>query len=76
MGIYNGNTDNLKEDFELLKPTAICAVPRIFQRIYEDINTQLNKEPEIIKKIFNKALDIKLKDYKETGILKNILFEN
>ena len=50
MGIYNGNTDNLKEDFELLKPTAICAVPRIFQRIYEGIDTQLNKESEIIQK--------------------------
>ena len=76
VGIYNGNAGNLKEDFELLKPTAICAVPRIFQRIYEGINAQLNKENEIIKKIFNKALEIKLKDYNETGILKNILFDN
>ena len=33
VGIYNGNAGNLQEDFELLRPTAICAVPRIFQRI-------------------------------------------
>ena len=76
VGIYNGNAGNLKEDFELLRPTAICAVPRIFQRIYEGINNQLKNESTIVRKIFNKAMDIKIKDYNETGILKNILFDN
>ena len=76
VGIYNGNAANLVEDFQILKPTAICAVPRIFQRIFDGINSNLKKRPFIVKKLFKKAMDIKIKDYNETGILKNILFDN
>ena len=76
VGIYNGNAAKLTEDFELLRPTAICAVPRIFQRIYDAINSKLKEKPFFIRKLFEKALSIKIKDYNETGILKNILFDN
>ncbi len=76
VGIYNGNAGKLQEDFEILKPTAICAVPRIFQRIYEGINNKLKKESSIKRKIFEQALKIKIKDYNQTGILKNILLDN
>ena len=76
VGIYNGNAAKLQEDFELLHPTAICAVPRIFQRIYDGINSKLKNGPSLIKKIFDKAIKIKMKDYNETGILKNILLDN
>ena len=76
VGIYNGNAGNLQEDFEILKPTAICAVPRIFQRIYDGINAKLKERPYFVRKIFQKAMNIKIKDYNETGILQNILFDN
>ena len=75
-GIYNGNAANLQEDFEILRPTAICAVPRIFQRIYDGINAQLKKRSFLVRKLFEKAMSIKIKDYNETGILKNALFDN
>jgi len=75
-GIYNGNAAKLQEDFEILRPTAICAVPRIFQRIYDGINAQLKKKPFFVRKLFEKAMSIKIKDYNETGILKNVLFDN
>ena len=76
VGIYNGNAGRLVEDFEILRPTAICAVPRIFQRIYEAINNKLKHESCLIRKIFDKAMKIKIKDYNETGILNNILLDN
>ena len=76
VGIYNGNAANLQEDLQILKPTAICAVPRIFQRIYDGINAKLKDRPYIVRKLFQKAMDIKIKDYNETGILKNILLDN
>ena len=76
VGIYNGNAAKLQEDFEILHPTAICAVPRIFQRIYEGIQSKLKKEPLIVRKIFDIGMKIKIKEYNETGILKNILFDN
>ena len=37
IGIYNGSAAKLLEDFQILKPTVLCAVPRIFQRIYDAI---------------------------------------
>jgi long-chain acyl-CoA synthetase len=76
VGIYNGNAAKLEEDFKLLRPTAICAVPRIFQRIFDGINARLKKEPFMVRKLFEKAINIKINDYNKTGILKNVLFDN
>ena len=76
VGIYNGNIAKLQEDFEILRPSGICAVPRVFQKIYDGINSELNKKPLFVRRIFQKALDIKIKDYNETGILKNIFLDN
>ena len=76
VGIYNGNAANLVEDFALLRPTAICAVPRIFQRIYDGIQTKLKQRSYIVQKLFNQAINMKIKDYNETGILNNVLFDN
>ena len=74
-GIFNGNVAKLQEDLELLKPSGLCAVPRVFQKIYDAINIELNKKPAFVRRIFQKALDIKIKDYNETGLLKNILLD-
>ena len=76
IGIYNGSASKLIEDIQILKPTALCAVPRIFQRIYDAIMKEVNSKPAIISKIFQKAINIKMKDYEETGMYKNILFDN
>ena len=76
IGIYSGSTSKLVEDIQILKPTAICAVPRIFQRIYDAINNQVKSRSQIAQKIFQRAIEIKMKDYKETGMYKNILLDN
>ena len=76
IGIYNGSASKLIEDIQILKPTCICAVPRIFQRIYDAIMQKVNSQSLIKRKIFQKAIQIKMKDYEETGIYKNILFDN
>ena len=76
IGIYNGSASKLIEDIQILKPTALCAVPRIFQRIYDAINEKVNSKPPIIRQIFHKAIDMKIKEYQKTGMYKNILFDN
>ena len=76
IGIYNGSASKLIEDIQILKPTAICAVPRIFQRISEAINEKVNLKPPFMRKIFKKALDMKIDEYKKTGMYKHILFDN
>ena len=50
VGIYNGNAAKLEEDFELLHPTAICEVPRIFQHIYEGISNRLKMSLYLLEK--------------------------
>ena len=76
IGFYNGDAKKLMEDAQILHPTAMCGVPRIFQRVYEGINDQLKKYPAILRKIFYKAMELKMKDLKEKGILTNILWDN
>ena len=76
IGFYNGDAKRLMEDAQILHPTAMCGVPRIFQRVYEGINDQLKKYPALLRKIFYKAMELKMKDLKEKGILTNILWDN
>ena len=75
IGIYNGNAKLLLEDILILKPTAICGVPKIFQRFYDGIQSKLDLLPPLKRKIFEQAIKIKLKDYINTGMYKNILLD-
>ena len=75
IGIYNGNAKLLVEDIQILKPTALCAVPKIFLRIYDAIKSKVNSLSNIKQKIFNQAIKIKMKDYMSTGLYKNILLD-
>ena len=54
----------------------MCGVPRIFQRIFDGAQAKLKQMSPIIRRIFNKALDIKMRDYAEKGILTNIFWDN
>ena len=75
IGFYNGDAKKLTEDAKILRPTCMCGVPKIFQRVYDAINDILNKQPTIVKKIFKTAIDLKMKDYSEKGMLTNILWD-
>ena len=76
IGIYNGNAKLIVDDIQILKPTCICGVPKIFQRIYGAIQGKVEALPWIKKRIFEQAIKIKMKDYLNTGIYKNILLDN
>ena len=75
IGFYNGDAKKLIEDAKILRPTCMCGVPKIFQRVYDAINDILKKQPTIVKKIFKTAIDLKMKDYSEKGMLTNILWD-
>ena len=76
IGFYNGDAKKLIEDAEILHPTCMCGVPRIAQRIYNAINDKLKKMPTMIQRIFKKAIDLKIHDYKEKGVLNNLFWDN
>ena len=76
IGFYNGNAKTLTEDAQILRPTCMCGVPRIFQRVYDEINQKVKKKPLMIKNLFYKALELKIKDYTQKGVLTNLLWDN
>ena len=73
--LFSGNVRNLVEDAQICRPTIMTSVPRVFQRIYAEIQKGLSKESRITQKIFNFAIKQKMKDFKETGIITNPLLD-
>ena len=74
--LYSGNPRNLTEDAQILRPTIMTSVPRIFQRIFEGIQKEISKQSKLTQTIFNKAIELKIKDFKESGILTNPFLDN
>ena len=75
LGIYNGNAMKLNEDAAILKPTAMCVVPRIFQRFYEAINKKVEEKSYFIRNLFKKGVEMKIKEWREHRILKNAFWD-
>lgn len=53
IGFYSGDAKELVNDIQELKPTIMCGVPRIFERIYAAINAQIDTSGFITKKLFH-----------------------
>ena len=75
IGYYHGDTNKLLEDIQVLKPTYIVAVPRIYEKFYQYIIDDINKKGILFKKIFEKALAIKLHNYEKYGTLNHAFFD-
>ena len=73
--LFSGNVRNLVEDAQLCRPTIMTSVPRVFQRINAEIKKNLSKQSKLTQSIFNMAINIKMKDFKETGIITNPLLD-
>jgi len=55
---YARSIEQLAEDLVTIKPTVLVTVPRIFERVYNKIHTQLSAKPPIAQKLFAAAVDI------------------
>ena len=76
IGFYSGAPQRIIEDAKCLKPTCICGVPRIYQRIYEAITDQTKKLKGIAKTLFEKGFEEKMKEYRKTGNVQNFFWDN
>ena len=74
-GYYSGSTSRLLEDIVALKPTYICGVPRLYERIYKTIMDSISNKGALYKKLFHKALSIKIYNYEKYGKLSNAFFD-
>jgi long-chain acyl-CoA synthetase len=52
----NGDVMSLLPNLRLVKPTILVAVPRIFYRIYDNVQKQISGRPAAVRKIFEQGL--------------------
>ncbi|MFA5372399.1 MAG: long-chain fatty acid--CoA ligase [Sideroxydans sp.] len=48
----------LSEDMQIIRPTILVSVPRIYERIYAAISAKLEEGPPLRKKLFQLAVDV------------------
>ena len=48
----------ITEDFDILQPTVIICVPRIFERVYAEVQNLLDKQSAAVRAIFNEAVNV------------------
>jgi len=56
--VYARSIDKLAEDLIDIQPTILVTVPRIFERIYNKIQLQLQNKPKFIKFLFNLSANV------------------
>lgn len=59
VGFYSGSTKRLVDDMKILKPTVICAVPRVYERVMDGMTKGLAQKPFLVRSIFNAAFSVK-----------------
>ncbi len=52
----NTSVDKLIDELAEVKPTLLISVPRIFNRIYDRVNAQMEDRPAVIRRVFRDAL--------------------
>ena len=58
------SVQQLAEDFQIIKPTIIVTVPRIFERFYDKMQQKLSKQSIIARSIFRLAVHVGWKNFK------------
>jgi len=56
IGMFSGNVKLLKNDLEILRPTLFCGVPRVFERIFDQINERVAGGTPLRKYLFKRAI--------------------
>ncbi|XP_031548879.1 long-chain-fatty-acid--CoA ligase 5-like [Actinia tenebrosa] len=74
IGFYRGDPKLLIEDVQELKPTIFAAVPRILNRVYDKVMSQIS-ESKFKKWLFGRALNSKEHDLKKNVSRGNTLWD-
>lgn len=75
IGFYTGDILLLKEDLQVLQPTALACVPRLLNRFYDLIHQNFNRQTGAKAKLLQKALFSKLETLKTTGKFTHPIFD-
>ncbi|MEA3639278.1 MAG: AMP-dependent synthetase/ligase [Lamprobacter sp.] len=53
---YARSINQLAEDLQMIRPSVIIAVPRVFERVYQRIQDQLQGRPKLLRSLFKLAV--------------------
>ncbi|KRY16650.1 Long-chain-fatty-acid--CoA ligase 5 [Trichinella patagoniensis] len=74
VGYYSGDIRQITDDMKALKPTLFPMVPRLLNRIYDKVTTEVNKN--VFKKIiFQLAMNSKMRDLEKSILRRNTLLD-
>lgn len=74
VGFYSGDIRELTNDLKALKPTVMPAVPRLLNRVYDKIQTEISQSA-LKKMIFNMALRSKEADLRRGILRRNSIWD-
>ena len=74
-GFYQGNILKLTEDLAELKPTAMCSVPRLFNRFFSIIKGKIDETTGYKKALLNKAIKTKMANLKSASKFKHVIYD-
>ena len=75
IGFFTGNAANIISDAVNLKPTIFIGVPKVFMRVYDNIVDTISKKGTITKLLINKAINAKLANYLNSGVLTHAIWD-
>ena len=75
IGFYRGDPLKIIEDVIALKPTVFCAVPRLYNRIYDKINQKVTSSTGLSGKMLRVAVTTKLKNLKQHKLLSHSIWD-
>ncbi len=55
---YARSVEQLAEDMQIIRPTVLITVPRIFERVYNRIDEQLAHKPPLARKLFELTVTV------------------
>ncbi|KAF3941213.1 S-dihydroxybenzoyltransferase [Dactylella cylindrospora] len=75
IGFFHGNILELGDDIKLLRPTAFCSVPRLFNRFYAGIKAATVDAPGLKGNLSRRAVSTKLANMKAGGTNKHAIYD-
>ncbi len=75
LGFYSGDVTKLADDMQALKPQFFGSVPRVLNRIYDQIGSEVAKLTGFKKALYNRAVSVKRNRLQRYGIYTHWLYD-
>ncbi|KAF3902003.1 S-dihydroxybenzoyltransferase [Arthrobotrys entomopaga] len=75
IGYFHGNILELGDDIKMLRPTAFCSVPRLYNRFYAGIKNLTVDAPGFKGNLSRRAVSTKLANMKSGGTNKHAIYD-